>query len=419
MPALSNSAERLSSAPEAAAARWLALVGIGEDGRNGLSPAARRALDGAELVVGGRRHLALAAPLTARTLAWPSPLSDAYPAILAARGRRVCVLATGDPFHYGVGVDLARLIPPDEITCFPQPSAFSLAAARLGWPLAECACVSLHGRALERVIPHLQPGARILALSWDGTTPGRLAALLAERGCPRSRVTVLEAMGGPRERTRESAAEHFDLADIDPLNTVAIKVVAERNARVIPVAPGLDDVSFENDGQLTKAEIRAITIAALAPRAGELLWDVGAGAGSVAIEWRLRHAANRAIAVEACAERGERIGRNAMTLGVPDVKIVVGQAPAALLALPPPGAVFIGGGASEVGVFEACWAALRPGGRVVVNAVTLETEHRIAGLFAVHGGVMRRISLSRIEKVGGMHGWRAAMPVTQWVVQKP
>ncbi len=398
---------------------WLTLVGIGENGREGLSPAALRAIDGAELVVGGHRHLALAAPLKARTIAWPSPLSDAYPAILAAHGQRVCVLATGDPFHYGVGAELARLISPGEMACFPQPSAFSLAAARLGWPLAECACVSLHGRALERVIPHLQPGARILALSWDGTTPGRLASLLVKRGFPQSHITILQAMGGPRERIRGSLAAAFDPANIDPLNTVAIEVAAERDARVVPLAPGLDDGWFENDGQLTKAEIRAITLAALAPRAEELLWDVGAGAGSVAIEWRLRHSANRAIAIEERADRAERIGRNARNCGAPEIEVVVGHAPEALDGLPPPHAVFIGGGASDPGVFETCWAPLRPGGRLVANAVTLETEHRLAGLFAIHGGAMRRIALSRLEPVGGMHGWRAAMPVTQWVVEKP
>lgn len=415
---MSNTAERVSSGLETAAP-WLTLVGIGEDGRAGLSPAALRALDTAELVVGGRRHLALAGPVRAQTLAWPSPLSDAYPAILAVRGRRVCVLATGDPFHYGVGAELARLVPAGEMACFPQPSAFSLAAARLGWALAACACLSLHGRALGRIIPHLQPGARILALSWDGTTPGRLAALLTERGFPQSPITVLEAMGGPRENIRQSYAAAFDMGDIHPLNTVAIAVVAERDARVVPLAPGLDDAWFANDGQLTKAEIRAVTIAALAPRAGALLWDVGAGAGSVAIEWLLRHPANRAIAVEARADRAERIGRNARDLGATEIEVAVGHAPEALKDLAPPQAVFIGGGACDEGVFDACWAALEPGGRLVVNAVTLETERRLAELFALHGGTMRRIALSRLEAVGSMHGWRAAMPVTQWVVQKP
>jgi precorrin-6Y C5,15-methyltransferase (decarboxylating) len=398
---------------------WLTLIGIGEDGRAGLSPAALAALDAAELVIGGARHLALAAPLTAETRPWPSPFAEAYPAILARRGRPTCILATGDPFHYGIGAEIARLVPADEIRGFPQPSAFSLAAARLGWPLAECDCVSLHGRALERVIPVLQPGARLLVLSWDGSTPERLAALLAERGFGASVLTVLEAMGGPRERRRSAAAGAFDLAGIDPLNTVAVEVAGAPDARVIPLAPGLDDAWFESDGQLTKSEMRALALAALAPRAGETLWDVGAGAGSVAIEWCLRHPRNRCLAVEERPERAERARRNALALGAVAVEVVVGRAPEALAGLVPPDAAFIGGGATEAGVVEAVWAALKPGGRLVIHAVTLETEARLAGLYGEHGGTMRRFSLARLDRVGGMHGWRPAMPVTQWVARKP
>lgn len=416
---MSPKPEALSSAGQNPARPWLAIVGIGEDGRAGLPPAAQAALDGAEFVVGGARHLRLAQPLAAETLAWPSPLADAYPKILARRGRPTCVLATGDPFFHGVGAELARLVAPEEMACFPQASAFSLAAARLGWSLPECACVSLHGRALERIIPHLQPGARVLALSWDGSTPARLAALLAERGFGGSVLTVLEALGGPRERVRRAAAGAFDLTGVNPLNTVAVEVVAARHARVVTLAPGLDDSWFENDGQLTKAEIRALTLSALAPRAGELLWDVGAGAGSVGIEWRLRHPQNQALAIEERPDRAERIRRNARALGATEVEIVVGRAPEALAGLAPPDAVFIGGGLTDAGVFEAAWAALKPGGRLVANAVTVETEARLAALFARHGGRLRRIALSRAEPVGGMHGWRTAMPVTQWAATKP
>jgi precorrin-6B C5,15-methyltransferase / cobalt-precorrin-6B C5,C15-methyltransferase len=418
MSALSNTQEHLSSIP-APRVPWLAVVGIGEEGRAGLSAAAARAIDGAKTVFGGERHLALAGPLDAERIPWPSPFADAYPQILARRGRPVCVLASGDPFHYGIGAEIARLVPADEIVCFPQPSAFSLAAARLGWPLAECDCVSLHGRALERIVPYLQPGARVIALSWDGRTPERLAGLLRERGFPRSTMTVLEAMGGPRERVRRATASRFDLAAMDPLNVVALEVVAQRETRIITLAPGLDDDWFENDGQLTKAEIRAMTLAALAPRRGELLWDVGAGAGSIGIEWMLRHCANRAVAVEERQDRAERIARNRAALGVPALEIVNGKAPGALSGLPAPDAVFIGGGASEEGVFGACWAALKSGGRLVVNGVTIETEQRLAGLFMRHGGTLKRIALSRAEPVGGMHGWRAAIPVTQWRVTKP
>ncbi|WP_349371635.1 precorrin-6y C5,15-methyltransferase (decarboxylating) subunit CbiE [Salinarimonas sp.] len=401
------------------ARRWLSIVGIGEDGRDGLSPAAAAALDAAELVVGGARHLALAAPLRAETTTWPSPIADGYAAIEARRGRPTCVLATGDPFHYGVGAELARRIPADEIAAYPQPSAFSLAAARLGWSLPEVACVSLHGRSFERIAPYFQPGARILALSWDETTPARLAALLAERGMGGSEIVVLEAMGGPRERVRSAHAEGFALEGVDPLNTVAIAIAAGPDARVVPLAPGRDDAWYETDGQLTKAEIRAVTLAALAPRAGGLLWDVGAGSGSIGIEWMLAHPANRAIAVEARADRAARIAANAARLGTPDLRIVEGRAPDALAGLPAPDAVFIGGGATVPGVVEAAWAALPAGGRIVANAVTIETEARLAALHGELGGAMRRIAVSRLEPVGGMHGWRPAMPVTQWIGVKP
>jgi precorrin-6Y C5,15-methyltransferase (decarboxylating) len=398
---------------------WLTIIGIGEDGRAGLSPAALAALDQAELVIGGARHLDLAAPLGARTMAWPTPFAEGYAMVLARRGQPTCILATGDPFHYGVGAELARLIPADEIACFPQPSAFSLAASRLGWSLPDCDLVSLHGRALERIIPCLQPGARILALSWDGSTPGRLSDLLMARGLGSSTITVLEAMGGPHERIRHGTAAGFDIADIDPLNTMAIEVKAAADARIVTLAPGLPDAWFENDGQLTKAEIRALTLSALAPRAGELLWDIGAGAGSIGIEWCLRHPRNRCIGIEENPERAERARHNALELGATALDIRLGRAPEALSDLPAPDAIFIGGGASESGVFEAAWSALKPGGRLALNAVTLETETLLGTLHARHGGVMRRLALSRLEPIGGMHGWRAAMPVTQWVVTKP
>ena len=398
---------------------WLTVIGIGEDGRAGLSPAAQAALDRAEFVIGGARHLALAAPLAAETLTWPSPFADGYPLILARRGRPTCVLATGDPFRYGIGAELARLVPAEEMTCFPQASAFSLAASRLGWSLPDCDCVSLHGRALERIVPHLQPGARILALSWDGSTPGRLADLLKARGFDASTIIVCEAMGGPRERIRRAVATDFAVTGIDPLNTVAIEVVAAKDARIVTLAPGLPDAFFENDGQLTKAEIRALTLAALAPRAGEVLWDIGLGAGSIGIEWCLRHPRNRCIGIEERPDRAERARRNALELGATALDIRIGRAPEALADLPAPDAIFIGGGASEPGVFNAAWAALKSGGRLVVNAVTLETETLLGALYAEHGGMLRRLAVSRLEPVGGMHGWRAAMPVTQWVVTKP
>lgn len=409
--------ELVSSAVQARP--WLAIVGIGEDGRAGLSQAAIAALEAAEIVFGGARHLQLAAPLGARSVQWPSPMTDAYPQILARRGKPTTVLATGDPFHYGVGAELARLISADEIVCFPQASAFSLAAARMGWPLSDCECVSLHGRAVERIIPLLQPRTRIFALSWDGSTPQNVARILVERGFGASAVTVLEAMGGRRERMRMARASAFDLENVDPLNTLAIEIADAPQAHTIPLTPGLDDSWFANDGQLTKAEVRAITIAALAPRAGELLWDIGAGSGSVGIEWVLRHRANRCIALERHADRAQRARANALANGAVALDVRDGRAPEALEGWPAPDAVFIGGGAAEPGVFECAWEALREGGRLVVNAVTLETEARLAVLHAQHGGVMRRIALSRLELVGGRHGWRPAMPITQWAARKP
>ncbi|WP_293864086.1 precorrin-6y C5,15-methyltransferase (decarboxylating) subunit CbiE [uncultured Alsobacter sp.] len=400
--------------------RWLAIVGIGEDGLDGLSPAARALVSQAVLVVGGARHIALAgSAIRGETLAWPSPLVDAFPAILARRGQPVCVLASGDPFFYGVGNTLMRLVDPAEVICLPAPSAFSLATARLGWPLQDCSLVSLHGRSFERIVPHLQPCARIVALSWDGTTPKRLARELVDRGMGASRLVVLEAMGGPAERIIDATAETYEAGDVAALNTVAIEVLAGRDARVLPLAAGLPDALFETDGQLTKREIRAVTLSALAPRRGELLWDVGAGSGSVGIEWMLRHPMNRTIAVEPRSDRAARVARNAMALGVPDLDIVCGEAPDALAGLPVPDAVFIGGGATDAGVLDAAWAALRPGGRFVANAVTLETQAVLLERFARHGGEMVTIAVSRADKVGPMHGWRAAMPVTQWAVTKP
>ena len=310
--------------------RWLAIVGLGEDGIDGLPPAARALVAQAGLVVGGKRHLALVEPLRAETFAWPSPIEDALDTIEAWRGRPVCVLASGDPFFFGVGTMLMRRFSPAEILCLPAPSAFALAAARLGWSEQDCAMVSLHGRSLEAIVPRLQPGARILALSWDGTTPAKLAALLAARRMGRSKLTVCEAMGGPSERVRTGEAEGFALGDVAALNTIALEVAADRGARIVPRAPGLPDDWFEHDGQITKRDVRAITLSALAPQRGELLWDVGAGSGSVAIEWMLADSANRAIAIESRADRAARVARNALALGAPSLSVVTGKAPHAL-----------------------------------------------------------------------------------------
>ena len=402
-----------------AAPAWLSIIGIGEDGVAALSPAARALIAQAELLVGGARHLAMIAPTQAERLHWPSPIEAAFPQILARRGDAVCVLASGDPFCYGVGSLLAAFVPLQEMRALPAPSAFSLAAARLGWALQDCAQVSLHGRALERIAPQLQPGRRVLALSWDGDTPRQLADYLAARGMGGSRLTVLEAMGGARERLRSALAAEFAIGGINALNLIALEVEAAPGARIIALTAGLPDDWFEHDGQITKSDIRAMTLAALAPRRGELLWDIGAGSGSVAIEWMLRDAANRAVAIERDSARAARIARNALALGAPDLRIETGRAQALLNALPTPDAVFIGGGAGDPALVDAALGALRSGGRLVINAVTLETQAALTRLLARHGGALKHIAIAHADPVGRYHGWRAAMPVVQWTYEKP
>lgn len=402
----------------APAGRWLAIVGIGEEGVAGLGEAARKLVADAEVVFGGTRHLELARPLIrGEARSWPSPF-DIAP-VLALAGRKVCVIASGDPFLHGVGATLLRHLTADEIDVVPAPSAFSLAAARLGWALQDVETISLHGKAISRLRPLLHPGRRLLCLTSDGAAPAAVAALLDGLGFGPSRLTALEALGGPAERARCATAAGFDLAGIAPLNVVAIEVAAAGTARPLPLTPGLPDDLFDNDGQLTKREIRALTLSALSPRRGELLWDVGAGAGSVCIEWMLSDPSCRAIAIEADAVRAASIRANADRLGVPDLAVAQGEAPAALSGLAAPDAVFIGGGGSEPGVLDAAIGALKPGGRLVASSVTLEMEALLLARHAALGGELTRIAVSRAAPVGSMTGWRPAMPVTQWSWTKP
>lgn len=401
-------------------APWLAIVGIGEDGVEGLGDPARALVREAELVIGGERHLSLAAPLIrGERLAWPSPIDAAIPQILARRGRPTAVLASGDPFCFGIGALLARQVPDAERICLPAPSAFALACARLGWSAPETSQVSLCGRPLTPLAPLLQPGRRLLVLSADETTPAALAAYLAERGFGPSRLQVLEALGGPNERRRAATAGAFDLADVQPLNLVAVEVAAGLGARIIPLACGLPDEAFEHDGQITKREVRAVTLSALAPCAGELLWDVGGGSGSIAIEWMLRHPSNQAVMLEPKPDRAARAARNASQFGVPALRILSEAAPGGLAGLPTPDAVFLGGGASDPAVIETAWAALRSGGRLVANAVTVETEAALLHARARFGGGLTRLSVERLEPIGGMEGFRPARTVTQWTAVKP
>lgn len=399
---------------------WLTIIGIGEDGLYGLSPAARAALAGAEIVFGGTRHLELAAPaIKGEQHPWQTPFSRSVDAVLAARGRKVCVLASGDPFHYGVGATLSRHVDPTQMHVIPHASAFSLAASRLGWPLQDVVSISLHGRPIDLIRPHLHATARILALTSDEKGPGALAALLVEAGFGRSIITVLEALGGPHEQIRSQMADGFTLTELNPLNICAITVAPLPGARVLPLTPGLEDTLFEHDGQITKRDIRALTLSALAPRTHELLWDIGAGSGSIGIEWMLADASLRAVAIESEPERAQRIARNARAFGVPDLHVVEGRAPHVLAGLEPPHAIFIGGGGTDPGVMDAAISALRPGGRLVANAVSLEMEQSLLALHAKHGGELVRLSVAQAAPLGTMTGWRPAMPITQWRWSKP
>ena len=399
--------------------RWLAILGIGEEGVEGLTPVSRGLIEAASLVVGGARHLALADSIIhGERLSWPSPLTEAFPTILAYRGLPVVVLATGDPYCYGIGTTLGRIVPLEQTLCIPAPSAFSLACARLGWARQDVATVSFCGRPLETIRPLLQPGARILALSADDTTPGAVAGLLQRTGFGPSVMHILEALGGPCERIRTTTAPALP-DDISQLNLLGIEVASGPDARIMPLAPGIADEWFEHDGQITKREIRAITLSALAPHRGDLLWDIGCGSGSIAVEWSLCHPTNRAVAIEARPDRAARAARNALAFGVPELRIITGEAPAALADLPTPDAVFVGGGGHDARVLDVAWAALRRGGRIVINAVTLETAALLIALHQQRGGTLTRLSVEPTENIGRMRAFRPSLPITQWAGVKP
>ncbi|MCX7646854.1 MAG: precorrin-6y C5,15-methyltransferase (decarboxylating) subunit CbiE [Rhodobacteraceae bacterium] len=392
---------------------WLTIIGIGEDGAAGLAPASRAALEAAEVVVGPPRHLALVPATGAERLEWPAPFAEGIPRLLALRGRRVAMLVSGDPFWFGAGSVVARHLAPGEWRALPAPSTFALAAARLGWPLETTACLGLHAAPLARLRPHLVPGQRALVLLRDGAAVAELARALTAWGFGGSRLTVLEALGGPRERLRQATAGLFDLADIAHPVAAGVEVAGEGWA--LPRTPGLPDDLFDHDGQITKAPMRALTLAALAPRPGERLWDIGAGSGSVAIEWLLAHPATEAVAIEAEAARAARIRANAAALGADRLAVIEGRAPAALAGLPAPQAVFVGGGMSAA-LLEALRAVLAPGTRLVAHAVTLETEALLIAAQAAHGGRLLRIALAEAAPLGRRTGWAPARPVVQWSV---
>lgn len=399
--------------------RWLSIVGLGLSGRDGLTSQALAALDSAEIVFGSPRQLDLAEIPESRRRTWPSVFSEGLEQVANERGRQVAVLATGDPMHFGAGASLMRHVGADEVTVYPQPSAFSLAAARLGWPLRDCACLSAHGRPLSAILPYVQPGARMLILSENTVTPVRIAAMLDARGFGPSRVTVLERLGGSDERIVEFAADETLDAHFDAFAVIAVDCALKPGADLLPAIPGLPDEAFIHDGQLTKREVRAVTLAALAPYPGALLWDIGAGCGSVAIEWLRACPQARAVAFEKSTGRLQRIAENADRLGTPALDVVAGDLPGTLEGRAAPDAIFHGGAISSEKVFEAAWTALRPGGRFVSNAVTLEGEAALVDRHGWLGGELVRIEVSHAEKIGPWRGMRPKMAVMQWRAEKP
>lgn len=389
---------------------WLRLIGIGEDGLAGLSIASREALANADIVFGGERHLELA-EARARGRRWPVPFSVAP--VLACRGQRVAVLASGDPFWYGAGGSLAARLEPGEWVAFPQPSTFSLAAGRLGWRLEDAACIGLHAAPFETLIPHLTAGRRVIALVRDGAAVPALADWLARRGFGATQLRVMEALGGPRERTRTGQADRLDFQET--IAPVAVAFVAAGGPGIANV-PGLPDEAFAHDGQITKRPVRAITLSALAPRSEELLWDIGAGSGSISVEWCL--AGGRAIAIEARADRVQNIRANSANFGLEKrITVVEGRAPEALAALPAPAAIFVGGGC-DASLLAVVWDLMPPRARLVVNAVTLETEALLVRWHETHGGELLRMALSQAAPLGGSRGWVPSRPVVQWSAVK-
>lgn len=396
---------------------WLSVVGIGEDGWAGLAATAQVRIENAEHVIGGARHLAMLPAIAGQSREhWPSPLLDVIDGLCARRGRPVAVLATGDPCWFGVGATLARYIAPEEMIVLPQPSAFSLAAARLGWALQHVHCLSAHGRDLAAIRGTFHDGRRLLLLSWDGRTPAAVARMLCEAGFESSRLTVLEHLDGEQERCLSATAADWAYRDIAALNIVAVDCVAGKIAQPIPQTAGRSEAWFEHDGQISQAEVRAVVLSLLAPGRGETLWDIGAGSGAIGIEWMLADPANRTVAIEAKAERAQRVTVNAERLGVPALDCIHGEVPGALPDREPPDAIFIGGGLATPGLLADCLARLAgsPRGRLVATSVTVEGDAIVAEAMQRHGGRLRRLAIDRAEPLGRFHGWAPTRPVTIW-----
>jgi len=398
---------------------WLHVVGVTARGVQSLASEQRALLDQARVIIGPPRSLPKVRELDDRLVTWQSPLNKMIEQILSYRGTPTVILATGDPTWFGIGATLVAHIAPEEFEIHPAPSAFSLAAARMKWPLQNVDCVSVHGRPVEIIHSHIVPGQRILALTSDATTVADVAKILTNRGYGESHMTVLNAMGGETESRIEFSAKDHASKGVGNLNTIAIDCVADERAPILPPLPGLPDGAFVHDGQLTKREVRAATLAKLAPLPGQHLWDVGAGCGSIAVEWM--RAAPRAVATcfERHAARVEMIERNRSALGTPGLKVISGQAPQSLEGLDAPDAIFMGGDVGNHELFETCWRSLKPGGRMVANAVTLDGETALAQRLEAHGGDMARIEISHLDNVGAHKALRPRMAVTQWNVTKP
>ncbi len=397
---------------------WLTVVGIGEDGFSGLGKTARRALLSAARVFGGQRQLdLLPACIGAERLTWPSPFS--LEPIVALRGEPVCVLASGDPMLFGVGASLARVVPGDEMHVLPSASSFSLAAARLGWALQDVVTLSVVARPVAALNAHLHSGVRLMVLSNDASSPTAVVELLRERGFGPSRVHVLEHLGGPTEQRIEASADAWNACDMADLNLIAIECIASHDAHPLSRIGGLPDSAFKHDGQLTKRDVRAMTLARLAPLPGQLLWDVGAGSGSIGIEWMRSYPSCRALAIEADEGRQQLIEHNRDALGVPGLRLIRGKAPHALAGLERPDAIFIGGGVTREGVLDTCWQQLKPGGRLVANAVTLQSELHLMNWRALHGGELTRLHVAHARPLGEFDTWRQALPITLLDVTKP
>jgi len=399
----------------------ITVVGIGEDGLNGLSPAARALVDGAEVLIGGERHLDKAPDVQAERLDWSAGFGATLDEIEARLGRRIVVLASGDPLHFGVGATLIRRFGAERVLVLPAPGAVSLACARLGWSIPDATVVTIHGRPIENLSLHLMPGVRLVVLARDGDSPAEVATLLTAKGFGPSRITVLEHMGGEREKRVEGVAESWSVQKCADLSTLAIECIAGPDARPLSRLAGLPDEAYEHDGQLTKREVRAVTMARLGPLSGEVLWDVGAGAGSIGIEWMRADRSCRAVAIERDPDRAARIARNAHALGVPYLNIEQADALAALNSLDgQPDAVFVGGGVGAPTLLDTAWARLKPGGRLVANAVTVEGAAELAKMKQAHGGDLIQISISREDnKINSLTLFQPMRAVTQYLAYKP